>query len=75
MFENIVKRGEIMETLVYTVSEAAELLGISKSYAYDLVKQKKLPVLEIGKRRVIPKRMLEEWILANTEFHMDEKSL
>ena len=41
MFENIVKRGEIMETLVYTVSEAAELLGISKSYAYDLVKQKK----------------------------------
>ena len=75
MFENIVKRGEIMETLVYTVSEAAELLGISKSYAYDLVKQKKLPVLEIGKRRVIPKRMLEEWILANIEFHMDEKSL
>lgn len=65
----------MMEKIVYTVSEAAELLGISKSYAYDLVKQKKLPVLEIGKRRVIPKRMLEEWIFANTEFHMDEKSL
>lgn len=55
-----------MERLVYTVPEAAELLGISKSYAYELVKEKKIPVLDLGKRKVIPKNSLEEWIQQNT---------
>ena len=52
--------------LTYSVTEVAELLGISKSYAYELVKEKKLPVLNLGKRKVIPKSMLEQWIQENT---------
>lgn len=51
-----------MERLVYSVSEVAELLGISKSYAYQLVKEKKIPVLDLGRRKVIPKVSLEEWL-------------
>lgn len=51
-----------MEKLVYSVSEVATMLGISKSYAYELVKKKELPVLELGNRKVIPKNSLEEWI-------------
>ena len=51
-----------MEKLVYSVREAAVILGISKSYAYTLVKRKELPSLELGKRRVIPKMYLEQWI-------------
>lgn len=51
-----------MEKLVYSVSEVAIMLGISKSYAYELVKKKELPVLELGNRKVIPKNSLEEWI-------------
>ena len=51
-----------MEKLVYNVSEVAELLGLSRSYTYELVKQKRLPVLDLGKRKVIPKKGLEEWI-------------
>ena len=51
-----------MEKLVYNVSEVAELLGISKSYAYELVKQKRLPVLDLGRRKVIPKKRLDDWI-------------
>ncbi len=51
-----------MEKLVYNVSEVAELLGISKAYAYNLVKQKRIPVLDFGKRKVIPKKSLEAWI-------------
>lgn len=55
-----------MEKLVYSVSEAAQLLGISKSYAYELVKEKKIPVLDLGKRKIIPKLPFEEWIQKNT---------
>lgn len=55
-----------MEKVVYSIVEAAGMLGISKSYAYQLVKEKKLPVLDLGKRKVIPKNRLEEWIQENT---------
>ena len=55
-----------MERLTYTVKEVADLLGISKSYAYQLVKERKLPVLEVGNRRVIPKNQFELWIEEST---------
>ncbi len=55
-----------MEKITYSVQEVAELLGISKSYAYQLVKEKKLPILDLGKRKVIPKALLEAWIQENT---------
>lgn len=55
-----------MEKIVYSVQEVAGLLGISKSYAYQLVKEKKLPILDLGKRKVIPKVYLDEWIQENT---------
>lgn len=51
-----------MEKIVYTIPETAELLGISKSYAYELVKTRRLPVLELGRRKVIPKVQLDAWI-------------
>lgn len=50
-----------MERLFYSVPEIAEILGISRSLAYKMVKEKKIPALEIGKRRVIPKKELQEW--------------
>ena len=56
-----------MEKMVYTVKEMAQLLGISKSYAYELVKERKVPVLDLGKRKVIPKDRLDEWIRENTQ--------
>lgn len=56
-----------MEKKVYSVQEVAELLGISKSYAYDLVKEKKIPVLDLGKRKVIPKIPFDEWMKNNTK--------
>lgn len=55
-----------MEKIVYSISEVAGLLGISKSYAYELVKEKRLPVLELGRRKVVPKRSLETWIAEKT---------
>lgn len=55
-----------MEKLTYSIAEAASVLGISKSYAYQMVKEQKLPVLSIGSRKVVPIRQLERWLEENT---------
>ena len=51
-----------MEKLVYSIQEAADLLGISRSYAYELVRNGTIPVLELGKKRVIPKEKFMQWV-------------
>ncbi len=55
--------------LCITVPEAAEMLGISRNFAYDLVKQKQLPVVKFGKRLLIPRvalvKMLEQGAILN----------
>lgn len=51
-----------MEKLTYNVREASEVLGISKSLAYEMVKKGELPVVRLGKRILIPINRLEEMI-------------
>jgi excisionase family DNA binding protein len=41
--------------LVYTVAEAGELLGISRAFAYELVARGEIPVIRLGRRRLVPK--------------------
>ncbi len=43
-----------------TVEEAGEVLGISRSLAYELVRRGELPSLRLGRRLVVPIRALEE---------------
>jgi len=43
------------DRLVFTVAEAGELLGISRAFAYELVARGELPVIRLGRRRLIPK--------------------
>ncbi len=45
--------------LVYTVSETARLLGISRSHAYDLVAAGTLAHIRLGRRIVVPRRTIE----------------
>ena len=54
-----------MEKLVYSIPEVAEVLGISKGLAYKLVKEKKLPIIALGKRKVVSKLSLETWLKEN----------
>lgn len=56
-----------MEKIVYTIQEAAEMLGISRSYAYELVRNGTIPVLELGKKRVIPKEKFNKWLNSERE--------
>lgn len=51
---------------VYSVPEAAEVLGISRSRMYELVKTDGFPVLNIGRRILIPIKALDCWLEAQT---------
>lgn len=48
--------------LMLSVPEVASVLGISRAGVYDLVRSDGFPVIRIGKRVVIPKENLVEWI-------------
>ena len=43
------------DRLVFTVAEAAVVLGISRAFAYELVARGELPVLRLGRRRLVPR--------------------
>lgn len=45
-----------------SVTEAAELLGISRNQCYELVKRDDFPSLTIGGRIVVSLRGLEDWV-------------
>lgn len=52
-----------MEKLVFSTQEIANLLGISKSYAYEMVRQGIIPSMRLGKhKRLIPKEMFYNWL-------------
>lgn len=59
---NIICEVETMEKLVYSVQEAAEVLGISKSYMYELARRGEVPALKLGKRLMVPKEKFIKWI-------------
>lgn len=42
-----------------TVTEAAEILGISRSSAYELVNTGDIPALRLGRRIVVPRAALD----------------
>ena len=44
--------------LVYTVTEAAELLGLGRSTAYDLAAQGALPTVRLGRRLMVTRPAL-----------------
>ncbi|HXY28855.1 MAG TPA: helix-turn-helix domain-containing protein [Acidimicrobiales bacterium] len=50
------------DRLVLTVEEAAYLLNISRTLAYELVARGELPALRLGRRIVIPRATLDELI-------------
>lgn len=45
-----------------TVPEAAALLGVSTKAMYDLVHRANFPVVRVGRRFLIPRRSLLNWL-------------
>lgn len=52
------------ERLTYTILEVAELLGISRSTAYECVRRGEIPALALDTRRVVPRAALEALLAA-----------
>ena len=48
-----------------TVTQAANMLGISRALAYELVARRELPAIRLGRRIIIPRHaidaMLDGW--------------
>lgn len=47
---------------IFSVMEAAQYLGISKSLAYRLVNEGEIPAIKLGKRLLIPATAIDKLI-------------
>jgi excisionase family DNA binding protein len=56
--------GTPIERQTYSVEEAAQILGISRSLAYECVKTGEIPSVRFGSRIVIPVHVVEGLIEA-----------
>ena len=52
------------DRLTFTVGETAALLRLSKWATYEAVKRGQLPAVTLGRRRLIPRRVVEDLLLA-----------
>lgn len=52
--------GDALAKLTMTVPEAAEALGISRDLAYDLIRRRRIPHVQYGRRVLVPREALKE---------------
>lgn len=54
----------LLAKLLYSPSEVAELLGVSRTYLYELLFREidPIPSFVLGRNRKIPANRLQEWI-------------
>lgn len=50
-----------------SIETLCEMLSIGKNIAYELLNQKKIKAFKIGRTWKIPKKAVEEYILANSK--------
>ncbi len=50
-----------------TVEEAAQVLGISRTTMYALVRSNLIPHLRFGRVLRLPKRALDEWLVSTAQ--------
>ena len=55
-----------MEKMTMTVAEVGQALGISRPKAYELSNQEGFPVVQIGRRKVIPIEGFKRWLAAQS---------
>lgn len=56
-----------MDKLAYSITEAAQVLGVSRPTVYALIKQPGFPVFQIGGRKLVSVEGLRDWIRSQTE--------
>lgn len=53
--------------LILSAPQVAEFLGISRSLAYQLFRQKDFPTIQIGRRKLVRREALLAWLDAHTQ--------
>ena len=56
-----------MDKLAYSITETAQVLGVSRPTVYALIKQPGFPVFQIGGRKLVSVEGLRDWIRSQTE--------
>ena len=65
MVDSETKLNFIDNKLALSVKEAAELTGIGLGTMYQLIHAKGFPAIKLGKKVIIVKSKLEEWLINN----------
>jgi len=52
----------VNEKMALNVSETAAVLGVSRPVVYQLMKRSDFPAFKVGKRTLIARSGLEEWV-------------
>lgn len=63
--ERVIRLAQSIESKTgacYSVEQAAKILGISRAKMYDLLRRPDFPVVDIGHRKLIPRKQLEQWL-------------
>lgn len=53
--------------LILSVNDVADILGLSRAYAYNLFHTEGFPTIHIGKRMMVRKEKFFEWLLAQEQ--------
>jgi len=53
--------------LCYTVPEAAQLLGFSRNFGYELARTGQIPIIRFGKRMLVPKAAFDKMLGVSLE--------
>ena len=56
-----------MDKLAYSLTETAQVLGVSRPTLYALLDQPGFPAFRVGNRRLISVEGLRDWIRSQTE--------
>jgi excisionase family DNA binding protein len=62
LLRELLERNAFGERLAYSPDEAADLLGISRELVHDLLRTGQLGSVKAGRRRLIGKHHLEEFL-------------
>lgn len=66
---NVVRRPEYQSMIdqnappeILTIAETATLLRISPNRTYELARQGVIPTVRLGRRIIVPRRLLNDWL-------------
>ena len=56
-----------MDKLAYSITETAQVLGVSRPVVYNLIRQPGFPVFQIGGRKLVSVEGLRDWVRNQAE--------